>query len=543
MTKDIPSSFCTICTKSCKQELIGFLLSLSLHHPNSNTYIVCDTETKEYIETSTPIPKLNIEWHVILDKYSNYNRNQMERLNIWSDFQMAKSISIEKALDKEDDTLFLDSDTIILDTLYVDNSKQLGVSPQFIKKQHVDRTGYYNGGMLWTNQKSLPEKWRKYTNKSRYYDQASIEDLVKEYSFFEFGENYNLQTWRFFYGIENTQQIASNINIKENEIYYKDKPLKFIHTHFNLQQFKQVNEFFISKLREANRWKELSIIYRVIHNKWVIKIPRQPKNGIWSHSNDSFRELAVLFKIKNNDVEIEYSENTNHCWLGQDILLYDRPTFNWLNNEVTKASLFLLGNGDVETDKQHLLNMGIRNIKPWIFWPRKPIILEKIFDNKGILNWSSRKNESIFIGNFENNIQKKYRNSNDKWEDVVSEYHCTSGSNHKFTQNEYLMKLRNSKFGLCLRGFGSKCHREIELMAFGTVPLITNEVSIDSYYDPPIENKHYIRVNNTDDFKNKIKNISKEKWEKMSKECYEWYKRNVYSQNSWTTLINNILYV
>ena len=38
-------------------------------------------------------------------------------------------------------------------------------------------------------------------------------------------------------------------------------------------------------------------------------------------------------------------------------------------------------------------------------------------------------------------------------------------------------------------------------MAFGTIPVITPEVSIESYMEPVIENIHYIRVNNSDEFK------------------------------------------
>ena len=56
--------------------------------------------------------------------------------------------------------------------------------------------GYYNGGMLWTNQKSLPDKWKEYTKTSRYHDQAAIEDLARCFSYFEFGENYNFSWWR-----------------------------------------------------------------------------------------------------------------------------------------------------------------------------------------------------------------------------------------------------------------------------------------------------------------------------------------------------------
>ena len=137
-----PKSFSTICTQSCKQELIGFLLSLSIHHRNAKVYVICDTATKHYIEQSTPEIMLDICWKVDLDKYSNMNRTQMERNGMWSEFQMAKADVITFALETSEDTLFLDSDTIILDTLELpSNTKQLGVSPQFIKKKDVDNFG------------------------------------------------------------------------------------------------------------------------------------------------------------------------------------------------------------------------------------------------------------------------------------------------------------------------------------------------------------------------------------------------------------------
>ena len=66
------------------------------------------------------------------------------------------------------------------------------------------------------------------------------------------------------------------------------------------------------------------------------------------------------------------------------------------------------------------------------------------------------------------------------------------------------MKLRESKYGLCLRGYGSKCHREVELMAFGTVPIVTPEVSVSSYMEPLIENTHYIKVTTPAELKEKI---------------------------------------
>ena len=537
----IPDSFCTICTEQCKQELIGFLLSLSIHHTDSRVYVMCDSETKKNVDILTPQPKLNIKWFVELDKYSNMNRNQMEKNGLWSDFQMAKAEVIEKALETEKDTLFLDSDIIILDKIDgIDKSKQLGVSPQFIREKNVREVGYYNGGVLWTNQKSVPDAWKKYTKTSRYFDQASIEDLVKIYSYFEFGENYNLQTWRFILGLESGEKIISNMKINNNKVYYKDKPLKFIHTHFNKPDFTKINNIFIQLLSTAKCYKEVLAIYRLIHNKWILKIPKQPIQGLYSHKNDSYRELALILKTKNKDVDLTF-HNNGHCMIEPNIITYDRPTLAWADKQLITSPLVLLGNGSMDVEGKELSKAKI-NVKPWIFWPRRPMVLEKVLREKGKLKYDERKIKSLFIGNFENSTQQKFRQTNHNWKSALDEYHCTAGQKHKFTQEEYLMKLRDSKYGLCLRGYGSKCHREVELMAFGTVPIVTPEVSISSYMDEPKENVHYLLVKTPEELKEKVNSISKEKWESMSQACYEWYQRNVYSDNCWNTMISSILY-
>ena len=551
-----PSSFSTISTSNCAFELFGLLLSLSVYHTDEKIHIMCDTKTKEIIEKNTPKIRLEIFWYLELDKYDGLNRHLMEKKGIWAEFQMSKANVIKRALEKDKDTLFLDSDIIITNPIDdVDMTKTIGVSPAFIMEKNMKSVGFFNGGMLWTNDIKVADDWIEFTKTSRFFDQASIEDLVKKYSYFEFGENYNLQGWRYYLSPLGKSGVASNItsNPKEMNIYYKNKPLKFVHTHFLEQTFNEFNLTIIKHLVNAKMYKILAIIYRVIHKKWIIKIPKQPLEGIGQHSNDSFRELAVLLKEKNNDVDISYVSNTIHCWLEPNILMYDRPTLNWCNSELINTSLMLLGNGDINIEgnilKKKLTNL---NIKPWIFWARKPILLEKILkenDNKNdnkkenpILSFEERKIESVFIGNFENIIQEKYRNTNIKWETVITEYHITKGEKHKFTQEEYLLKLSKSKYGLCIRGFGSKCHREVELMAFGTVPIITPEVSVKSYMEPLTENTHYILVKNPDELKLKISSITKEKWEEMSLECYNWYQRNIHSDNCWNTMINNILY-
>lgn len=539
-----PSSFCTICTKSCKQELVLWVLTMSIHHKGAKVYIMCDTDSKNEIDNLTPDvnERLNITWYVELDEYSDKTRKQMEDEKIWSDFQMKKAEVMSRALENEKDTIFLDSDIVILDKINdVNHDMDIGVSPQYIKDENVKEVGYYNGGMLWTKNKEVPRDWIEFTKTSRYYDQASIEDLAKKYSKFTFRDNYNLQTWRFVIGQEEGDKIAGYMKPKNGKLYYKNKPLKCIHTHFNITAFQQINSLFLLKLQHAKCYKELSCIYRSINNKWIMTVPSQPQPGLWHHKNDSFRELALLQKRSNKDVDVQLNKDSGHCWLVPNVILYDRPNETWFNNEFHKAGLVMLGNMDNEVEGMELMKKGV-NTSAWTFWPRRPYVMETMLDKEGILEWDKRDIESIFVGNFENKIQEKYRKTDDDWESVLDVYHCTEGKKHKFTQEEYLAMLRRSKYGLCLRGYGKKCHREVECMAWGTVPIITNEVCISSYINPPKEGVHYMRAHDREDMKRKIAGVRPERWKKMSDACVEWYKENVHSKGSWNTTIKQILY-
>jgi hypothetical protein len=439
----------------------------------------------------------------------------------------------------------VDSDIIVTACIDdVDATKNLGLSPQFITKEHVDKTGYYNGGMLWTNKSEVTEDWIEFTKTSRYFDQASIEDLAKKYDHFEFGENYNLQCWRLYLSNEPPEQIASYITSKPNVgVFYKNQPLKFIHTHFLDRRFDAFNQLLISHFKNARAYKILAIIYRVINKKWVLRIPKQPMLGMGRHNNDSYREMPILLKFANKDVDVKYDEKSIHCWLEPNILTYDRDTLEHCDQEVKGASLFLLGNGDVMVEgkklQQYLPDLPIY---PWIFWPRHPMLVDKLLKKHGILDFDDRKTVSIFIGNFENSVQEKYRKTDVDWTSALDEFHCTAGFVKKFSPEEYLMKLRGSKYGLCLRGYGTKCHREVELMAFGTVPIVTPEVTVFSYMEPFIENTHFLRASSPEEVKQRISETSPEKWAEMSKACYEWYQRNVHSKQAWNTMIDRILY-
>ncbi len=468
-----PSSFCTISTYSCAFELSGLLLSLSLFHPNSFIYIMSDEATKKYISNMTPQPKLSIKWHVELNEFTNHNRTSMESMGIFGKFLESKAKIMLYALTKHKDVLFLDSDIIVTNEINcINKAMMLGVSKQYINSESLIKTGVYNAGMIWTKSAKVCEDWIKYTKKSRYFEQAAIEDLVSKYSNFKFGEECNVQCWRYILNPD-PYPFENNVSsfYKPSQIFYKNKPLICFHTHLRDNKFSKFNNLIIWHLNNAKMFSLLLIVFRVIHGNWVIRIPSE-------QYQDSFRELAVLWGEKTNDLVVKKTQD-KLCWLSPNILLYDRPTLEWCLPEVKNASLFLLANGDVNGDEGKIIkSKGGMPLKPWIFWPRRPHLVEYFIKNTSRVNYNDRPVNCIFIGNIENEKQRQYRMSFiESWKDIIDVFHCINGKNHLFTAPQYLDKIKMSKYGLCIRGYGVKCNREIELMALGTVPIVTEDVN------------------------------------------------------------------
>ena len=138
---------------------------------------------------------------------------------------------------------------------------------------------------------------------------------------------------------------------------YKNKPLTFVHTHFHekRQDIALFNNVIIANLKKIKDYKTLAIISRMVDQCWKIKLPKQPMIPPWNHSNDSFRELLILLMNKNTDLKLELNANSGHIWFN-NILLYDRPTDLWFNNEVNTAYKVLLGNGDINVEGKRLNN-------------------------------------------------------------------------------------------------------------------------------------------------------------------------------------------
>jgi len=249
----------------------------------------------------------------------------------------------------------------------------------------------------------------------------------------------------------------------------------------------------------------------------TIYVPRST-SGFFQHSGDSFREMIDLWAEKGY-VKKEYSSCKN-VWLNGigNILLYDRPNYDWIKNadgneQIWKHGLF--GNP---------APLGPKSVA-WSFWPRRPRLVE------AMLSKDFKKTKGIvFYGCTENHVQKSNRTKHD-WSSCCDEFVMTEKP--KFSQQEYLDNLASAKYGLCLAGYGYKCHREVECMAFGTVPLVAPEVDMNSYANPPVEGLHYIRVKDPEYLKDKLNQFDDDVWWRMSEACKVWYKENCSVDGIW----------
>lgn len=253
--------------------------------------------------------------------------------------------------------------------------------------------------------------------------------------------------------------------------------------------------------------------------KPIITLPYN-QTGLHSHSGDSFREMVTLWAEK-GWVNVEYSEETPYVWLGRpgDTLLYDRATPMWLDRSPATYKRILVGNMNAS-----LVPKG----KQWTFWPRRPKLVEALVAYQSLPTYEERTKTLVFYGRVENQVQHD-RRKNDLHK-ACDEFDMPIGATepYKYSPEEYLNQLAHSKFGLCLAGYGSKCNREIECMALGTIPVVAPDVDMELYAVPPQEGIHYFRLKTFDpeEALKLVQSTTKETWIAMSKAAHKWWSQN-----------------
>lgn len=256
-----------------------------------------------------------------------------------------------------------------------------------------------------------------------------------------------------------------------------------------------------------------------------IRVPHSKTKGFFAHAGDSFREMVELW-VEKGYVSRKECVGLCNIWLGNTIL-YDRPTFEWLeaapSHEQNYGALLTANPFD-----------GRPKSRAWSFWPRRPRFVEE-FVAAGLHDtpYEKRSRSIVFYGRSENRQQKERRTEYD-WSSACTEYvHVDGTGPYPFDQKEYLRRLSQAKWGLCLPGYGRKCHREIECMAMGCVPIVSSGVDMNNYADPPKEGVHYIRVKEPSEVATLVANLTPEVWKAMSVASHSWWKKNASAEGMW----------
>ncbi len=251
------------------------------------------------------------------------------------------------------------------------------------------------------------------------------------------------------------------------------------------------------------------------------------------HKRDTSRELMDMWEESGYCEFIRDEVEDVFIWANEpnDILLYEYDRFDVYPGIPDKWNHGLFGGMQCKDPRA----------VPWIYWARRPRLLEKEI-SKGIKSYDDREIESIFLGKVENSVQHSNR-TNDNWFGAVEKFSLPvkigDSFNWPYGHTEYLERVSNAKFGLCLAGYGPKCNREIEYFGLGVVPVVAPEVDM-TYYNSLEEGKHYFRVSDAEEFAKVIKSCSLSQWEDMSNNIKDWYDSNCSRRGSFETTLKII---
>jgi hypothetical protein len=383
-------------------------------------------------------------------------------------------------------------------------------------------------GKYITNEMALV--WEeKYTDKlftcvyeGRTNPQVSIEKMVGAEGVILYGGSKSIARWGYLWALPKTAKVIEIQNEMDpnGDIAHLSGAADL---SLNLIIIPRANDVHTRAMIDKHLIKTFDSFTVPESNLPVVRMPRSTLTGFFSHAGDSFREMAKLWEEKGY-VRVVEDPKATQIWIG-DVLLYDRPTLDWLiaaPEEEQKWKLALFGNPKPSTTGGPA--------SPWFFWPRRPKLVESLVAKPSV----ERTKTLVFYGKIENKVQER-RRMNLNWASVCDDYQMMNGDStpYKYTQDEYLVKLSESKYGLCLAGFGKKCHREIECMALGTVPIVAADVDMDSYANPPIEGTHYFRCATPEAVKSILESTTDEQRLKMSEACKVWWRDNASAEGSW----------
>jgi hypothetical protein len=253
----------TLSTKKSYCDLKILLKSISIFSAIIKIYIIGDTYVCDICKID--FPELNITTISGLDKYTLYNRDELEKMNLWLEFMLEKCTIIEYALLQHNNVLFLDADIILFNPIeniiQTENLlKDIGLSKHIINEKDEHVYGLYNGGFIYISNKNVTKWWRENSNSSTYFEQKIMDDMPLHFNTFFIEPQNNFGWWRICLA-PYPNLVASQFSIENGIILYDKLPLNSIHTHLKSKQYYCLKfNTFIKKLIRSSHNENLLLI-------------------------------------------------------------------------------------------------------------------------------------------------------------------------------------------------------------------------------------------------------------------------------------------
>lgn len=261
-------SVSTLVTNELADEFLILAKSLELAGNPPPLFVLTDTPTAELIEAE--FPNMDIRVSVVLDDYSNRNRQNMVDDAVWNEFMLKKTEVIRLALSEFGNTLFVDSDLVFFNPIHHINLDQADValSPHHIVRKDEVKFGRYNAGYLAVKNEKFLDWWIKATyDHSKYFEQECLNRAAKSYTVAEIPIQHNFGWWRVNQSGEKAKRM-SLFSTDRKGLYYDKKPLVSVHTHIVSKKpvFEVYNQFILGHLRNSGLARHRAL-YTYIQNK------------------------------------------------------------------------------------------------------------------------------------------------------------------------------------------------------------------------------------------------------------------------------------
>jgi hypothetical protein len=270
-----PAAIALLVNEKALDDLRLFFESLMIWNSNPPQIFVFCTEMIKIAIRQYYKGILHIK--TVLEPYSFKTRKEMEGErskrglpNLFYDFTQEKCDLLGWALEslseseRERGVLFCDADLFWTASIpKIPKGKTLALSPHYIRKHDEEKFGRYNAGLLWTNDFTVPTSWKKACKTSRFFEQAALEDLVKETyedQIYLFGPQHNYGWWRLFQATQHPDQQKASWTIKRDKeekhsgLLVDKEVLTCVHTHFKTDDFvtKEFNKWFLQQLQKVS---------------------------------------------------------------------------------------------------------------------------------------------------------------------------------------------------------------------------------------------------------------------------------------------------